>query len=223
MWNFERCPYACGDKCPWYQCKCGFATDAFSPSIVNEARNLVFRDEVVQNIFNMFAYHITPQKINNYGLLSPEDLLKKSPELFHKYSYEIYKNRAMTFLKKTKITDEDILYYLNNCEKRKPLSAKSIFFSFIPRNKCRYLDGSGFEYKIIINNIQEYSKSSPCIVRGCKILPISWKNFLNEYENFIVEAENGAIRDPGNDLSYKLILHFAVDCDPIPQKYLKLN
>ena len=86
----------------------------------------LFETSITSN--QQYVYHIiqnySKNTISKYGLCSPFKLYNTDLNLFKKYSYNIYKERTASFLNKriSKITNEDILFYLDN----KPLDTKDI-------------------------------------------------------------------------------------------------
>lgn len=174
-----------------------------------------------QVIFEQFAYHCGPDdtEIKQYGLMSPYDLYKYHPNIFHTVVYKGYRDRTAAWLKRTKVSDEDILNYLDS-DKRHPCTSKCLFFSFIPTSDMPYINCNGTEYKLDISTIKKYSINDPIIIESFNKHQISWSEFESIYNNLIQKSTKGAQRPPQGVLRYKYIIHFAVECNPIPYKEL---
>lgn len=172
------------------------------------------------SIYEMYAYHITWENnlIKKYGLLSPYDLYKYSPKDFHKTTYENYKIRAAEYLNKKDVTDEDVIKYLDS-NKRKPFTSRTLFFSFIPKSQMPYIQYGNIEYKIDLDIIKKFSTKKPILILGKHTQEIDWDLLKNE--KYIQQAISGAKKEPKLNLKYKYIIHFAVDCNPIPYQYLQ--
>lgn len=172
------------------------------------------------------AYHISPflKSIKKYGIMSSNSMYYLNKQLFHDITFRNYEMRAKKYLKKSKVTDEDILYYLDNA--RLPLTSNSIWFSFIPSNIIPYINVSGnkCEFDIPLDTIKKYSLNDPIIVYRRNYNQCTWKEFYSNYNKYVEKAYNGATKlpPPTNGLMYTNIIHFAVDCNTIPFSELNI-
>lgn len=164
------------------------------------------------------GYHVSTNDsfIKKYGLLSPRDLYEQDKKLFHENTYVIYRDRARDFLKKSTVTDEDILTYLDSSPKRKPLTSRSIFWSFIPAKDMPHAKLKGHEYSLPLDTIKKYALGLPIIVNGPHLEQVTWEKFEEEYQSYRTTASEGALQPITNGLNYGKTLHFAVDSKPIP-------
>lgn len=171
------------------------------------------------------VFHIAPNPISVYknGLLSPQSLYELDKQLFHEITFKGYENRTKSYLKKSSITDEDVLAYLNS-PKRSPCTSRSIFFAFDTVENMQYINTSGTEYKLDIKSIKKYSIDDPILVLSKNMTKISWNEFEYNFDKYVKQAKQGALKQPDKYLRYKYILHFAVDCNNIPfRELIKTN
>ncbi len=188
--------------------------------------NLVY--ESFNNDNKKYLYHISynSESVEKLGLLSPRGLLKENPELFKKITYSNYLNRTKLYKKKNSIIIDDIIDFLDNSPKRKPTSADSIFWSFIPGNEMRLIHNANpnyTNYAIDINILKKYSLNSPILVRGKDFKQISWTNLEDNYNEYVKDARMNSNKKT-DGLLYKYIVHLAIDCKNIPyNKLIKIN
>lgn len=175
------------------------------------------------NQVSHLAYHVVPEKnsVMKYGLMSPYDLYVNDRESFRNRTFKIYEERAKEYLKKDKVTDEDILKFLDNSPDRKPCSSRCIFFSFLPVKKIPFYTLTGSEYSIPLETIKKYSLDNPILFLGQKLTQVSWNDFIKNFDLYCVESLKGAFKNPKSKYKYKYILHFAVACKRIPFKELQ--
>lgn len=165
-----------------------------------------------------YAYHISAdfESVKKLGLCSPGDLFNKDRIMFHKTSFRIYEDRAKRYLRKSSVTDEDILKYLDGNE-RAPFTSKCIFFAFIENAKMPHIVlGDRCELKIPLETIEKYAAGEPIIVLGPAKTQTTWDELKRNYASYMRKAETGAKQEPKSVLKYAKITHFAVDCNPIP-------
>lgn len=188
---------------------------------ITEARNKTI---VGESSTEALSFHRTDNldSIKKYGLCSPYDLYNRDKTLFHKISYDTYKERAKKYTQKSRITDEDILDYLDNCPKRKPTSSKSIFWSFIPSDEMPHFVIDQYELSIPLQTIKKYALGNPIIINGPRMTEVTWKEFEKTYQSLCDDAKAGATIKPDIHLRYKYIVHFAIDSKPIPFKEFKV-
>lgn len=191
---------------------------------ITERKNKSIVGESIPGTENFSAYHISGdiKTVQQYGLLSPRKLYNVDKDMFMQTVFTTYEERTKRFLNKSKVTAEDILNYLDNSPKRKPLNSNCIFWSFIPNSDMTYVDLYGTELSIDLNRLEKLSKTNPFLIEGTKITQISWKDLRNNYSNYINLAKTGANKDPNNTLNYKYIPHFAVEVDRIDFKELTI-
>lgn len=182
--------------------------------------------EVLQSVeagMESLAYHITGEVTSSFkkhGLCSPRELLKLDRKAFHDHTYEIYSSRACEFFNKDKVTDDEIINYLDSTE-RSPFTADCVFFSMVPRdvgltiNKIPYISLNGVEFSVDLDVLQKYSIGDPVVVIAKERISMSWSAFKRDYNQLVekaVEAGNKAHAVGKN--SY--LPYFGVPCKSIP-------
>lgn len=192
--------------------------DGIKYSITESRSKVIVGDSSMASFDGGAGYHVSANDsfVKKYGLLSPRDLYEQDKKLFHENTYVIYRDRARDFLKKSTVTDEDILTYLDSSPKRKPLTSRSIFWSFIPAKDMPHAKLKGHEYSLPLDTIKKYALGLPIIVNGPHLEQVTWEKFEEEYQSYRATASEGALQPITNGLNYGKTLHFAVDSKPIP-------
>ena len=153
--------------------------------------------------------------VKKYGILSPHDLYQKDIDLFHEVVYQNYVSRARTFLHKSKVTDEDVLTYLD--KGRPPLTSKMVWFSFIPAVKMPHVSRNNHkEYAVSLDTIKKLCCGKICIVYKKSVTTIDIDQLYADFNNYVAEAIEGAKKKPTNSLVYTNMVHLAVELNPLP-------
>jgi hypothetical protein len=171
---------------------------------------------------NYYLYHILggeeTEVIKKYGILSPYELLNKEPKLFHKTTYQNYKDRTKIFLNKNSVTDEDVINYLDNSPRRMKFTSKAIFLSFISNDNMPYVTRTFSEFKINLNNFK--TKKFVIVSPSNGVYDINLKDLKKNFNLFKEDALKGAkIKHSGTQ--FKNITHLAAIEGMIPYKYLE--
>ena len=175
---------------------------------------------------NTYLYHIVKKDNNNlikeYGLCSPRALYDIDKDIFMKTTGIYYRERAQVFLKKYKLTPEDIIYYLDNASKRKIFTSKCIFFSYFSmlEHNPEFLKifKNSIEYKIDINYVKQYT---PIQVEFHNTKQITWTDILNV--NYLSKIKEEIKHPPNNSLSFLNITHLALPIYKIDYNHLIYN
>ena len=183
-------------------------------------------NKFLKNIKLHYLYHLVnkdyEQFIKKYGLCSPKALYDIDQDLFMKTTGKNYKDRAKSFLKKSKLTPEDIIYYLDNAPKRKIFTSTCIFFSYFSMidHNPMFLDifKNSIEYKINSEYLKQYN---PIQVQYFNTKETTWNEILkDEYLNKI----NDEIKyKPSNSLVFLNITHVAMKIYKIEYNKLIYN
>lgn len=166
--------------------------------------------------------------IKTHGLCSPKAIFDLDMDLFMETSYEVYKERAATYLKKSvkKVTANDIINYLDNSATRKGrgFSSSTIFFSFIPfnrlseevKNKVKPI----IHLSVDIKTVQNYT---PLLVMKGTVKTINWSEIKSD--RFIKWVEKESIKESTNKTRiYAHIPHLGVaDVYQIPFRNLAIT
>ena len=179
------------------------------------------------NVFNNFyLYHFISggyellNSIKKYGLCSPRKLYEVDKDLFNKYTFEIYKQRASTVMDipLNKVTPEIVLDFLDSSPKRFGLiNSNAIFFSLFPINEygkqIQEIMSPGLQLKI---NSKFLYKYTPILVDGKLLKNITWNEMTNN--DFINNIKQQVQKHSNNyyNLAFKHIPHIAVNCYYIP-------
>jgi hypothetical protein len=148
------------------------------------------------------------------GLCSPQCLYDKNREIFKKRSYMIYKERTANFLKKkqNEVTDEDILFYLNNSPDRIPyFSSSSIFFNILSIKEAHPDIQKYFKNFIEIKVDYEFLKHKSKIVLvgpGKKEKFINWSLIYDE--EFREKVKKIYQEKPDKKYIFKKVPHIAL-------------
>lgn len=139
--------------------------------------------------------------LEKYGLCSPKALFDLDRDLFMETSYEVYKERAATYLGKSvgKVSGEDIIDYLDNGKGRKEngFNSSTLFFSFIPftllNNQVKKRIAPVLQVSVDIEKVQKYQ---PLLVIHGKVKKISWEEIKDE--EFTDWVESVSDKEPTN-------------------------
>lgn len=167
-----------------------------------------------------YVYHIFPSShlayIKRYGLCSPLKMYETNRDLFMQTTGKIYEDRTKAFLKKSKLTPEDIMNYLENSPQREGFSTKTIFFSFIPicdyhsEFQKNFKDFS--ELKVSVSYLKKYT---PTIVGpGKESKPSTWKEIRKP--EFLETVQNQAGLKVHPVYRFKYVIHLAIEAYHIP-------
>lgn len=154
--------------------------------------------------------------LDKYGICSPCDLFRLDRNLFHQTSYIVYQERAKNFLKKSHVSDEDVLKYLDTA--RLPCTSKCIFFSFASVKDFGFpIKDDSIELKVPLSLIEKLSIGNPIIFLSVHQTEVSFDYVRNYIDNLKKEAIKGSLKHNDSYLRYKYIKHIAIPCNTIPK------
>jgi Fe-S oxidoreductase len=169
----------------------------------------------------MFLYHIFKNVNPKLGLCSPQCLYDNDINLFKRTSFKIYEERAKKFLKKQKVDNDDIIFYLNNSPDRIPyFNSSTIFLSMLSLDEAHDDFKKKFvnfdEGKIKISYLKKQTNKVILVGPGKKEKFINWKDLENE--KFLDKVKILFNKKPPDKLIFKYVPHIALHIYNIPKK-----
>ena len=169
----------------------------------------------------LYLYHVVDNKYGDamellakYGICSPYDIYRLDKGLFHRRVYENYCERAKVFLRKSSVTDEDVLKFLD--KGRPPCTSKCIFFAFATRKELNLSYSNCVQFRIPISVVEKYSIGNPIKFLGKNQTPMTFQELKDNLSKLKKQAIDGSKTANKTGLRYKYIVHPAVPSKPIP-------
>lgn len=171
--------------------------------------NQLYLYNVVDN-----TYGYATKLLANYGLCSPYDIYKLDKQLFHRIVFKNYCGRTKVFLKKSSVTDEDVLEYLD--KGRPPCTSKCIFFSFATVRELDLDNSNKIQLRIPFSIIEKYSCGNPIKFLGMNQTKMTFQELKDNLSKLAKQAITGSKTANNTKLRYKYIVHCAIPMKPIP-------
>lgn len=171
--------------------------------------NQLYLYNVVDN-----TYGYATELLANYGLCSPYDIYKLDKQLFHRIVFENYCGRTRVFLKKSSVTDEDVLEYLD--KGRPPCTSKCIFFAFATVKDLDLNSSNKIQLRIPLSVIEKYSRGNPIKFLGMNQTTMTFQELKDDLPKLTKQAIIGSKTANNTKLKYKYIVHCAIPLKPIP-------
>ena len=169
----------------------------------------------------LYLYHVVDNKYGDamellakYGICSPYDIYRLDKGLFHRRVYENYCERAKVFLRKSSVTDEDVLKFLD--KGRPPCTSKCIFFAFATRKELNLSYSNCVQFRIPLSVIEKYSIGNPIKFLGKNQTPMTFQELKDNLSKLKKQAIEGSKTANKTGLRYKYIVHPAIPSKPIP-------
>ena len=169
----------------------------------------------------LYLYHVVDntygdamELLTKYGICSPYDIYKLDKGLFHRRVFENYCERAKVFLRKSSVTDEDVMEFLD--KGRPPCTSKCVFFAFAPLKELGLNYSSCIQFRVPISVIEKYSIGNPIKFLGRNQTPMTFQELKDNLSKLKKQAIAGSKTANKTGLRYKYIVHPAVPMKPIP-------